>query len=499
MTAGAGCRLGLSRRLVVQLCLALACAATAAAADPKESFRKGILAADRGQWTDVVRYMREASAQQDKEGEPVKIYGVRIVPYLPHFYLGLALSQTGRCEEALAQWQESERQGAIKTTPHYKSLQSGRELCKQPQQARAKPAVTPTPPASPGPVVAAGPDASVLIPAVREAEGAVQKAADAGAQVARRRADPEYAEAWKAESAQGIEATATQAIVNARSNLERGKNLGRVPDLQEAARLAGRARQDLEALAGRLDQRRTELRQAKEKAAADKLAADREAADKQAREKAAAAQLAADREAAEKLAREETARREAEGRDQAERQSRLQELSGLVADARRLLGQTVAAQPRSAELDRRQARLQGILRRASAPSAAASAADLQQLREELAAAVSGLEKASAAAATQPGPPSELRAAARALFRANYGEVVQALAGASFAERRAAVTAALLLAAARYSLYLEGGEKDVKLRRQAGEDARTCRRLAPALNPDPRLFSPRFVQFFRSPG
>ena len=74
-----------------------------------------------------------------------------------------------------------------------------------------------------------------------------------------------------------------------------------------------------------------------------------------------------------------------------------------------------------------------------------------------------------------------------------------LAGVTFAERRATATAALLLAAARYSLYLEGGEKDLGLRRQAGESARTCRRLAPAFRPDPRLFSPRFVQFFRSAG
>ena len=306
---------------------------------------------------------------------------------------------------------------------------------------------TPSPSAAPGlrspgptpsPQAAPGPAAGELLRAVREAEGAIRKAAEAGAQIARRRADARYAEAWKDEAPEGIVATATQAIAAARGCLERGKNLAQVRDLQEAKRLAASAQKDLEAVAGRLDDqlarlavrdlliegaRRDALRPAREKAARENAAAEKAAAEKAAAEKAAADRQAAEQASADKAAREqeqENARREAEKRRQAK--------------------------------------------------------------------------------TRPsGPPSELRAAARALFRADYEEVVHSLAGATFAERRASVTAALLLAAARYSLYLEGGEKDLGLRRQARENARTCRRLAPALSPDPKLFSPRFVEFFRSDG
>lgn len=302
----------------------------------------------------------------------------------------------------------------------------------------------PSPSAAPGlrrtdpsaaPQVAPSLAAGVLLRATREAEGAIQKAAEAAAKIALRRRDPEYAEAWQEEAGDGIEATATLAIATARGRLARGKNLGQVRDLEEAFRLATEARKDLEALAGRLDQLRArqavrdilirgKLRKAQEKVAAEKAATDKPAA-----EKVPADKLAAEQESADKLARQrETDHKKAERREEA---------------------------------------------------------------------TSGLEQVATTESRKPGPPSELRAAARALFRADYQEVVQSLAGATFSERRATVTAALLLAAARYYLYLEGGEKDLRLRQQAGANARTCRRMAPGLSPDPKLFSPRFVQFFRS--
>ena len=326
---------------------------------------------------------------------------------------------------------------------------------------------TPSPSAAPGlrsrgpnpaPQAAPGPAAGELLRALREAEGAIRKADEAAAQIARRRADPRYAEAWKDEAPEGIMATAAQAIAAARGRLERGKNLRQVRDLQEATRLAASARKDLEAVAGRLDDqltrlavrdllidraRRDVLRPVQERAAAEKAAAQKVAAEKAAADKAAAERAAADKAAAERAAAEKAA---------ADR------LAAEQASAERV------AREREQETARREA-----------------------------------ERRRQAKSSPPGPPSELRAAARALFRADYEEVVRSLAGVTFTERRATITAALLLAAARYSLYLESGEKDLELRRQAGESARTCRHLAPALSPDPRLFSPRFVEFFRSAG
>ena len=313
----------------------------------------------------------------------------------------------------------------------------------------------------PGPQGAPGPAAGELLRAAREAEGAIRKAAGTAAQIARRRADARYAEAWKDEAPEGIVATATQAIAAARGRLEQGKNLGQVKDLQEALRLATSARKDLEALAGRLDD--LLARQAVRDLLIDQVR--RQAQDKAATQKAAARMAAAQRAVAEKVAAERAAAEKAA----AER---------VVAD-KATADRLVAEQERAAKLAREQetARTEAESREHAQP-------------EHLAREISR---------RQPGPPPELRAAARALFRADYEEVVHFLADAAFAERRAAVTAALLLAAARYSLYLEGGERDLGLRRQARENARTCRRLAPALSPDPRLFSPRFVQFFRSAG
>ena len=300
----------------------------------------------------------------------------------------------------------------------------------------------------PAPQAAPAPATGALLRATREAEGAVQKADEAAAQIARRRAEPRYAEAWNDEAPEGVVAAVGRAIAAARKSLERGKNLGQVRDLQEATRLAASARNDLAALARRLDdqlarlaQRDLLIEQMKEKAAGENAVARRAASEKAAAQRAADEQAAAERAAAVKAAAEKAA-----------------------ADR-------LAAEQESAD---RLAREQETARREA-------------------------EGRSHAKIRQPGPPSELRAAARALFRADYEKVVRSLAGVNFDERRAAVTAALLLAAARYSLFLESGEKDLGLRRQAGENARICRRLAPALSPDPRLFSPRFVRFFRSAG
>jgi hypothetical protein len=396
------------RRVPVLACLGLACVAHVLAADPRQSYTKGIAAAGRGDWKTVVSSMRAAAAENGKEAESVTLEDGRSVPYLPHYYLGLGLALTERCDEALAQWQESERQQEVqKTVSLYQSLLRGRDACKR-VLALGKPAGL------------SRPDAAGLAQAVRDAESAVQNARAAAAQVSRRYLDSEYAEAWKAELAQATETAATQAIAMARDRLEHAKSQGPLLDVQEATRLAVKARQDLESLAARLDQRRAEIRQAHDKEAADKAEADRQA-------RLTESKLTGDRASAEKLAREQVdARREAEARDLAQRQA-------------------------------------------------------------------------LTATRQSAPPPEVRRAVRAFLRADYPGVVHALATVTFAERRANVTAALLLAAARYYLYLEGGEKDADLRRQAGASAHACRRLAPNLSPDPRYFSPRFRQFFRTMG
>lgn len=57
-------------------------------------------------------------------------------------------------------------------------------------------------------------------------------------------------------------------------------------------------------------------------------------------------------------------------------------------------------------------------------------------------------------------------------------------------------AALFGAAAHYSLFVRGGERDRTERDQAVAYVRRARQLDPAAAPDLRMFSPRFAQFFR---
>ena len=340
-----------ARRGALLFALALACGAAPAAADYRESYRKGIEEADRKAWGAVATYMRQAAAEQGKEGEAVKIYGVRYVPYLPHFYLGLALSKTGACQEALEQWKESERQGAVQGTAQYRALQHGREVC---LETAGKP---PAPP----------PDKAATTERPARDEEARKEAA-----------------------------------------------------LTEAARSDA----------------------ARNEAARNEAARSR-------------------------AARETTARNDAAAKDAARNEA-----------ARRDAAAKEAARVEAARVE---------------------ATRNEAARNEAARNEAARTEAASAAADRPGPPPELRAAARALFRADYEGVVRTLRGASFAERRAKLTAAVLLGAARYALYVQGGAKDDRLRRQALDDARACRRLDPAFRPDAGFFSPGFRELYRTAG
>ena len=464
------------RRLALVL-LVLIAQATVLRADYKESYRKGIAAYDRKEWGEMARWMRQAAGEQSQEGEQVKLYGVRFEAYLPHYYLGLALFQTGDCEGALAQWQDSERQGAIQGTNQNKTLVQLRDTCRQ-RLASSKP------PPAPTPAPPSGPDPAVLARATREAETEIQKAADAQAQIAQRRNNPDFAEAWKQESAQAGETQATEQLGTARSRLDRGKGQKQVSDLQEAERLASQARQSFESLLGRLDRRQVQIRQTRDKETADKLAEETRRQQQEAA-KAEAARLAA-------------AQQEAENQEKARRQDLGRQIDRASADARKILDQASRVANPPAELKGQQSAVRDLLRRAGAVSPTAPLADLDRLQKEIPAATSRLQDALLRAQGETsGPPAELRAAARAFLRGDYQEVVRTLASATFQDRKATLSGNLLLAAARYSLYLQAGEKDAKLREQALENVLSCRRIDPKLVPDPRAFSPRFSEFFKA--
>lgn len=95
-----------------------------------------------------------------------------------------------------------------------------------------------------------------------------------------------------------------------------------------------------------------------------------------------------------------------------------------------------------------------------------------------------------------GPPQDLIAGTQAYFNGRYREAADLLGRTSLPSGPAAAHAALVRAAARYALFVVGGERDATLRQAAVEDVRSCMRTDPALVPDPQAFSPRFVDFFK---
>ncbi len=90
---------------------------------------------------------------------------------------------------------------------------------------------------------------------------------------------------------------------------------------------------------------------------------------------------------------------------------------------------------------------------------------------------------------------KLRQAADAYFAGDYEAAISRLSESSFRQGKSRAHALLLRAAARYTLFLLGGENDYALRGQAAEDVTACKAADPELGPDEALFSPRFRDFF----
>ncbi len=98
-------------------------------------------------------------------------------------------------------------------------------------------------------------------------------------------------------------------------------------------------------------------------------------------------------------------------------------------------------------------------------------------------------------APRPPAPRKLRQAADAYFAGDYTAAITLLSESTFNQSKSRAHALLLRAAARYALFLLGGETDYALRGQAADDVAACKVAAPDLVPDEGIFSPRFRDFF----
>jgi tetratricopeptide (TPR) repeat protein len=103
------------------------------------SFRDGVLAFEKKEWKNAEKFMREAIAGNAKESEgTVSIAGSWFETYVPHYFLARALARQGKCDEALKEFAESERQGVTPAIPDFAKHLQTRGGCK-PQAKTAKP------------------------------------------------------------------------------------------------------------------------------------------------------------------------------------------------------------------------------------------------------------------------------------------------------------------------------------------------------------------------
>jgi hypothetical protein len=346
-------------------------AARGDAADYKDTYKQGVEAAEKGRWADVARLMQQSIAGKPAEGETIRFYGQRFEPYLPHYYLGLALSNTGDCEGALRSFGISESQGAVrKSGDQYRQLVKSRDACQTRVAGTAKPA-------SPKP--SAGPDPAAVAAAVQSAEAAMGRADEAARAVSSLQTDALLTPIWSQEPGLGPnQEKAKTALAAARGQLDtarRKPDLAQIADAQEQATRA----------AAQFDAVRTHATLKRDEA-----------------KKAADARVAADK-----------------------------------------------ATP----------------------------------------------KPLALTPTQQGPPAELLAGAQAFFGAQYQQAADLLGRAEGLTGRAGAQSLVIRAAARHALYLVGGERDSALLARAAADVKASRERDPQVAPDPKAFSPRFVEFF----
>jgi tetratricopeptide (TPR) repeat protein len=118
--------------------IAVLAVSSVAAQDTKridDAFKKGLEALDDEEWARAIKYFQEALSLDPKESSRKlgrNIFGLFGTEYLPHARIGQAYLGLKDCAKALAEWEESERQGAVKKSEDGREiLEDGQEECKE--------------------------------------------------------------------------------------------------------------------------------------------------------------------------------------------------------------------------------------------------------------------------------------------------------------------------------------------------------------------------------
>jgi hypothetical protein len=104
-----------------------------------------------------------------------------------------------------------------------------------------------------------------------------------------------------------------------------------------------------------------------------------------------------------------------------------------------------------------------------------------------------------AATAAGGVPSDLLEGARTYFAGRYLDAAVQLDSVRLptdAPEAVRLHMHVLRAAAAFAAWALDGERDEARRQAAAREVAECRRIDPAFSPDPAVFSPRFLRFFR---
>src|SRR5690242_7512108 len=99
------------RKLVVAAVVFFA--ATAAFASWYDDYDAGLSAARKGQWSTVIQKMTAAINGHSKEGPNERTYGANFINYRPLYYRGVAYLNTGKYEQAIADFEKTSGPGEV--------------------------------------------------------------------------------------------------------------------------------------------------------------------------------------------------------------------------------------------------------------------------------------------------------------------------------------------------------------------------------------------------
>jgi hypothetical protein len=451
-----------SVRLVVALGLLLL--ASIAFADVKKDYQDGVAAANKGNWAEVKRLMRAALAADPAPKARMRVAGVEFIPYVPHYYLGLANAKLGDCDAAISAFKTPASQAVVSGLSAI-AAEQGKQLanCEQTLLAAndTKPvepvnppvstaAITPpvTPPVS---TAALTTPKEPVKPPVTPAVAALAPARLAPATAALAKLDKQIVAIEGALRAAPMAGTGDARGLNtvlAKLRQQRqqiGDQLERARSTGDGALLTGVVNQ-----AGALQTSLTTLDE-RVQAASKGLALQLE---DRLREQAKTRSTAAVAKLDQSLLSAKNAGVEASA------------AATGVAAAKQALQQAVAGNDRA------------VIERAL--TAAANA---------------GTQLDKAIAAAPKLAPDALRSLVTLYLAADYAKVAVWDQLAMLPDERSRAQALLVRAAARLHLYVRGGEQNGNLNASVDSDLRDAKRLDRALKPNAQAFSPKLVARF----